>query len=85
MGASRPTSLARRSLDSYNSVLMVDEKVTLTSDELSELFRKVDEVCQQAQKLWSELLTRMTASRNRDQSNHTGQPAPRRRPGIHDR
>jgi hypothetical protein len=53
---------------------MADEKVTLTAQELSELFRKVDEVCQQAQKLRSELLDRMNASRERDQANHTGQP-----------
>jgi hypothetical protein len=63
---------------------MADEKVTLTPQELSELFRKVDEVCQQAQKLRSELLTRMNASRDRDQANHTGQPAQRRRAGLQD-
>ncbi len=57
---------------------MADEKVTLTAQELSELFRKVDEVCQQAQKLRSELLARMDASRNRDRANHAGQPHGRR-------
>jgi hypothetical protein len=58
---------------------MAEEKGTLTPEELAELFRKVDDVCQQAQKLRSELLTRMNASRERDQSNHAGQPQ-RRRP-----
>ena len=53
---------------------MAEEKGTLTPEELAELFRKVDEVCQQAQKLRSELLTRMSAARERDQSNHAGQP-----------
>lgn len=49
---------------------MADEKVTLTAEELSELIRKVDEVCEQAQKLRSELLARMSASRARDQSHY---------------
>lgn len=63
---------------------MADEKVTLAAQELSELFRKVDEVCQQAQKLRSELLARMSASRQSDQSDHTGQPAQRRRSSRQD-
>ena len=60
---------------------MADEKVMLSADELAELFRQVDEVCQQAQKLRSELQSRMNASRDRDQSNYSGQPPQRRRGG----
>jgi hypothetical protein len=52
---------------------MADEKVTLTAEELSELIRKVDEVCEQAQKLRSELLARMSASRARDRSHYEDQ------------
>ena len=66
------------------SFIMADDKVSLSVAELSELFRKVDEVCQQAQKLRSELVTRMNASRNRDQSNYDGQPVQRRRSGPKD-
>jgi hypothetical protein len=62
---------------------MADEKVTLTAEELSQLFRKVDEVCQQAQKLRSELLARMNASRRRDRSTYSGQPGERGRSDDH--
>jgi len=63
---------------------MPDDKATLSVEELSELFRKVDEVCQQAQKLRSELLARMNAYRERDQSHHAGHPPAHRRGSSQD-